>query len=92
MTRTQALTEALVLAITAPKGKVAKANRLVSELAAGLSKSTIDRAKHEAREQIAKRDWEEYVRTHTLPADIPPNPDVVYAGKGWKGWADWVGL
>ena len=25
-----------------------------------------------------------------LPADIPPNPDVIYRYTGWKGWLDWL--
>jgi hypothetical protein len=30
-------------------------------------------------------------RLGRLPADIPSNPNVVYAGKGWKSMGDWLG-
>lgn len=26
-----------------------------------------------------------------LPQDIPANPGITYAGKGWKGFGDWLG-
>ena len=26
-----------------------------------------------------------------LPADIPSNPNIKYAGKGWSGFGDWLG-
>src|SRR5215204_6507112 len=26
------------------------------------------------------------------PADIPRNPERIYANKGWQGWNDWLGL
>ena len=27
----------------------------------------------------------------SIPIDIPTNPAVVYTGKGWKDWPDWLG-
>ncbi len=27
-----------------------------------------------------------------LPTDIPQDPDSVYAGRGWTGWNDWLGI
>ena len=27
----------------------------------------------------------------SLPPDIPVNPVIVYANKGWAGWGDWLG-
>jgi hypothetical protein len=31
------------------------------------------------------------LRRTGLPKEIPRKPDVVYKGKGWKGWGDWLG-
>jgi superfamily II DNA or RNA helicase len=36
-------------------------------------------------------EWREFSRSEERPADIPASPDQVYAGKGWKGWGDWLG-
>ena len=27
-----------------------------------------------------------------IPKELPVQADIVYAGKGWKGWADWIGI
>ena len=42
-------------------------------------------------ESVARRIWLDYVKHHTLPPGIPPNPDEVYA-KEWRGWCDWLGV
>ena len=44
------------------------------------------------REECCKQAWFAYIKTHALPAGIPTRPDLVYAGVGWKGWQDWIGL
>jgi hypothetical protein len=36
-------------------------------------------------------EWLEYCRSSKKPADIPANPNTVYAGAGWFAWADWLG-
>lgn len=43
-----------------------------------------------------KREWLSYdngkiPRLGRRPADIPSNPEVIYAGKGWKHYWDWIG-
>ena len=50
MTRTAqiALTQALVLALTAPEGREADADRLVDQLARGMTPDDIDKAKRDA--------------------------------------------
>ena len=35
--------------------------------------------------------WVEYCKSGRKPKNIPARPDQVYAGQGWRGWADWVG-
>jgi hypothetical protein len=42
------------------------------------------------REAEAEQLWREYCATHTLPPDIPENPDEVYRDK-WQGWCEWIG-
>jgi hypothetical protein len=36
-------------------------------------------------------EWLEWRSSGKRPDDIPTNPNRTYAGKGWKGWADWLG-
>jgi 3-mercaptopyruvate sulfurtransferase SseA len=35
--------------------------------------------------------WFAYCKSGQRPANIPANPQAVYAGKGWTNWSDWVG-
>ncbi len=44
----------------------------------------------------SRSQWEQYCRgllpeKGALPVDIPANPNVVYAKKGWRGVGDWLG-
>lgn len=39
----------------------------------------------------SQREWREYLKTKTKPADIPANPNSTYENKGWKGYGDWLG-
>jgi hypothetical protein len=34
--------------------------------------------------------WREYCEGN-LPPDIPANPNLTYASKGWVGMGDWLG-
>ena len=36
-------------------------------------------------------EWVKYIKTHTLPPNIPRYPDGVYKNKGWEGWGKWIG-
>ena len=36
-------------------------------------------------------EWREYCKSGKKPADIPSNPNSVYAEAGWSGWGDWLG-
>jgi superfamily II DNA or RNA helicase len=36
-------------------------------------------------------DWREYCKSGRRLADVPSNPNVVYAKAGWIGWSDWLG-
>jgi len=42
------------------------------------------------QEAQARLLWLEYCASGKKPADIPSNPDVVYAND-WAGWCDWIG-
>lgn len=54
MTQIEALTKALVLAITAPtEAKAAKAVQLAEALARGMTKAQMERAKADALRQVA---------------------------------------
>lgn len=37
-----------------------------------------------------KKEWADYISTNKCPSFIPLHPDVVYEGKGWKSWEDWL--
>ena len=51
----------------------------------------------EAREIVHKlnfqstRDWREYILSKDIFYDIPTKPDVIYDGKGWISYGDWLG-
>ena len=36
-------------------------------------------------------EWGEYCKSGKKPADIPANPNYVYAETGWAGMGDWLG-
>jgi hypothetical protein len=36
-------------------------------------------------------EWYEYCESDGFPPDIPSNPQLVYADKGWIGIGDWLG-
>ena len=43
-----------------------------------------------------QKDWDDYCKGllpgyDSKPDDIPAGPSSVYAGKGWKGYGDWLG-
>jgi hypothetical protein len=38
-----------------------------------------------------KKDWELYAVSGKRPSFIPADPDIIYAGKGWKDWEGWLG-
>jgi len=43
-----------------------------------------------------RAEWTAYCRGErpdlgSLPLDVPPDPERVYAGEGWSGWRDWLG-
>lgn len=38
------------------------------------------------------KQWREYVNSGRKPDDIPSHPEKTYAGKGWAGEADWIGV
>ena len=42
------------------------------------------------RDREARDFWRWLCRTGRVPADIPHNPQVVYADE-WVSWTDWVG-
>ena len=35
--------------------------------------------------------WWDYCKKNKKPDDIPRAPEIVYQGKGWKGWSDFLG-
>jgi hypothetical protein len=39
---------------------------------------------------VAAKDYRAWAKTAARPADIPPDPDKVYAND-WDGWPDWLG-
>jgi hypothetical protein len=38
-----------------------------------------------------QREWKVFCASGKKPSDIPSNPNLVYAQKGWAGWSDWLG-
>ena len=39
----------------------------------------------------SQTEWHDYCKSGKKPADIPANPNNVYANDGWAGWGDWLG-
>jgi superfamily II DNA or RNA helicase len=39
----------------------------------------------------SQSEWRDYCKSRKKPAEIPANPDNVYAEVGWNGWSDWLG-
>jgi hypothetical protein len=39
----------------------------------------------------SRSQWHEYCQSGLKPADIPSNPNQVYATEGWRGMGDWLG-
>jgi superfamily II DNA or RNA helicase len=37
------------------------------------------------------KEWHAYSASGERPANIPANPDKIYAEKGWTTWSDWLG-
>src|SRR5205823_4683962 len=37
------------------------------------------------------RQWHVWARSAKRPSDVPANPKLVYAKKGWIAWGDWLG-
>ncbi|MFN5459418.1 MAG: hypothetical protein ACK5AY_05875, partial [Bacteroidota bacterium] len=37
-------------------------------------------------------EWRKYWKTNLKPDNIPYKPDYAYKNKGWKGWADFLGM
>ena len=38
-----------------------------------------------------QNEWGKYCTSGKKPADIPSNPNLIYAEKGWEGYSDWIG-
>lgn len=51
----------------------------------------------EAREMVHKlkfrstKEWREYILNEKRQFDIPAKPDIIYNGKGWVSFGDWLG-
>jgi hypothetical protein len=41
---------------------------------------------------LTRKSWEDLASKNKLPSDIPKVPQHVYKSKGWKGFADFLGL
>lgn len=39
----------------------------------------------------SQSEWKKYLKHNKLPENIPRNPSLVYRGKGWINWYDWLG-
>ena len=35
--------------------------------------------------------WKDFARTEKCPKNLPIHADIVYKGRGWKGWVDFLG-
>jgi hypothetical protein len=42
-------------------------------------------------ERSAYEVWLEYCGSGQKPENIPSRPDIVYRGRGWVSWCDWLG-
>ena len=55
------------------------------------------RSFEEARDHVrilklgSAREWKEWSQSGERPHDIPSHPNIVYKGKGWKDWSDFLG-
>lgn len=39
----------------------------------------------------SQNEWRQLASSRSLPSDIPNNPNVTYANRGWVGFGDWLG-
>jgi hypothetical protein len=39
----------------------------------------------------SETEWRKFRKSRRKPADIPSNPNLVYANSGWAGMGDWLG-
>jgi len=39
----------------------------------------------------SKSQWDRFIKSGKLPANIPRSPGMTYKGNGWKSWGDWLG-
>jgi hypothetical protein len=39
----------------------------------------------------SETEWRQFRKSRKKPADIPSNPNRVYADSGWAGMGDWLG-
>eukprot|EP00947_MAST-08B_sp_MAST-8B-sp1_P004681 g4681.t1 len=37
------------------------------------------------------KEWQEWSKSGQRPSNVPSRPDLVYKGKGWASWPDWMG-
>jgi hypothetical protein len=37
------------------------------------------------------KEWQRWSKSGKRPTNIPSGPNVIYAGKGWVSWPDWLG-
>eukprot|EP00947_MAST-08B_sp_MAST-8B-sp1_P000775 g775.t1 len=37
------------------------------------------------------REWQEWSKSGQRPSNVPGSPHLVYKGKGWVSWPDWMG-
>jgi len=49
------------------------------------------RALVHARGFRTRVDWQRWAMSAEFPADMPRAPNIVYRGKGWTGWPDFLG-
>ena len=54
---------------------------------------TFEEAREFARNLNFKNstEWREWCKNGERPSYIPSHPDIIYKGKGWKGWGDFLG-
>jgi hypothetical protein len=53
-----------------------------------------EEARSFARSQNLKsqKEWKAFVKSESIPQNIPATPQQFYAGKGWNGWWDFLGI
>ena len=49
------------------------------------------RAYIRAQNLSGTEEWERYSKSKHRPADIPSNPNKIYADHGWVSMGDWIG-